>query len=108
MSEIQIFFVIDLKGGGCMIKRNLLDYLDAPTIIALIKIYNLKYSHLAYRLGFSKQNLVYLLKHDRFKEYQRMQIYQFFKEYQMEDLELILINHMTKKQGGKTQNAAYQ
>lgn len=78
-------------------KKEMIPYLDASTMKALLKIYNLKYSHIAGRLGFTKQNLVYLLKHDRFTESQRYIVLEILFQYGLEPTELVLINSMCKK-----------
>ncbi|MCP1146157.1 hypothetical protein [Lysinibacillus endophyticus] len=80
-----------------MDKKQLIQKLDASTIVALLKIYNLKYKHIAGRLSCTRQNVLYLLKNDCFKEYQRYIILDLFLQYGLTDTELALIHHMTKK-----------
>lgn len=80
-------------------KAELLKLMDAPTITALLRIYDIKYPTLAFKFSCSRQNIVYLMKHDAFKEYQRQALYELFKSYGMEDLELILLHNMTAKRG---------
>ncbi|WP_078408728.1 hypothetical protein [Priestia abyssalis] len=80
-------------------QKDVLELLDSPTISALLKIYDIQYSALAFKFHCSKQNIVYLMKHDAFKDYQRQLIYELFKSYGMEDLELFLIHHLLHKKG---------
>ena len=80
-----------------MDKATMLSLLDAKTIAALLKIYNLPYRHLALIFRCTRQNIVYLLKYDRFSEYQREVVLDVFLEYGLEPSELVLVHHMTKK-----------
>jgi ribosome-interacting GTPase 1 len=84
-------------------KTEMIKLLDAETISALLRIYNLKYKHIAIRFNCTKENIVYLMKHDRFKDYQREIILELFQLQGLEVTELILIHHMankSKKKGG--------
>ena len=80
-----------------MDKPTMLKLLDASTIVALLKIYNLSYRNLALLFRCSRQNIVYLIKHDRFSEYQRETVLDLFLQYGLEPSELVLVHHMSKK-----------
>lgn len=71
--------------------------LNAPTIVALLKIYDLNYKHVGIRLRCSRQNVGYLLKADSFKQYQREIILDLLLQHGLEATELVVVHHMTKK-----------
>jgi hypothetical protein len=84
-------------------KSEAIRLLDAETISALLRIYNLKYKHLAVRFNCTKENIVYLIKHDRFKDYQREIILELFMQHGLDLTQLTLIHIManqSKKKGG--------
>lgn len=80
-----------------MDKSEMLKLLDSHTISALLKIYNLKYKHIAVRLHCTKQNIVSMMKTDRFTESQRRTVLDLFLQHGLEATELVLIYHMTNK-----------
>ena len=80
-----------------MEKSEIIRLLDAPTIVALLKIYDLHYKHVGIRLRCSRQNVSYLLKADSFKQYQREIILDLLLQHGLEASELVVVHHMTKK-----------
>jgi hypothetical protein len=78
-------------------KKELLQLLDAITISALLRLYGITYKQLAAHLFCTRQNLFYLLKNDKFKDWQREKIFKFLHErYGLEITELIVIHYMLK------------
>ncbi|MFE4352459.1 hypothetical protein [Peribacillus butanolivorans] len=75
----------------------LLDLLDSQTITALKQIYGITLRHLAARLDLTPQAIHYGLKNSTLKAYQKMAIYQAFKDRGLEISELILIHTMLNK-----------
>lgn len=75
----------------------MLKLLDATTIVALLKIYDLHYKHVAIRLNCTRQNITHLVKADSFSPYQRELILELLLQYGLEATELALVHHMTKK-----------
>ena len=78
-------------------KADLLEYMDAPTIRAILRIYGIPLKYVGFRLGVTKQAVVYQLKHDSMKDWQRLEILDLFYSYGLETLELILIWNMCSK-----------
>jgi hypothetical protein len=78
-------------------KAEVLKMVNHANVSALMKIYGITYQHLANRLRFTKQNVLYLLKADSMKEYQKEIILEIFISHGLEVCELIFINQLTSK-----------
>ncbi|WP_430789470.1 hypothetical protein VBD025_03930 [Virgibacillus flavescens] len=78
-------------------KKEVLQLLDADTIIALLKVVNLKYKHVAGRLNISRQAIVYLMKHDAYKDWQKEIILEMLLQHGCEVAEIMLVHQMVNK-----------
>jgi hypothetical protein len=78
-------------------KIEVLKMLDAETISALLKIYDLTYQQLALQLRCTRANVHYLLKNGNMKDYQKAIILDIFTDLGMETAELMLVHQMTSK-----------
>jgi hypothetical protein len=78
-------------------KASVLKMINQENVSALMKIYGITYQHLANRLRFTKQNVMYLLKAGTMKEYQKEIILEIFISHGLEITELMFINHLTSK-----------
>jgi hypothetical protein len=79
-------------------KKEVLKLLDANTMKALLRLYGLDYKFLAVRLGCTRPNIHYHLKHDTFKDYQRENILELLFKQGLEVAELVIINQLVNKQ----------
>jgi predicted XRE-type DNA-binding protein len=75
-------------------KAEVLKLLDAETITALLKIYNLKYENIAIRLHITRQAIVYKMRKDRWKDFEKEIVLDLLQQHGLEITELILINKM--------------
>ncbi|KQU17808.1 hypothetical protein ASG65_26190 [Bacillus sp. Leaf13] len=82
-------------------EQSLLDLLDPATIKALLNIYGLGLKHLGVRLHLTPQAVFYLIKNDKLKDWQRARILSLFQDHGMEGMELVLINQMVNRKGGR-------
>jgi hypothetical protein len=78
-------------------KAEVLKMVNHANVSALMKIYGITYQHLANRLRFTKQNVLYLLKADSMKEYQKEIVLEVFLRLGLEITELMFINQLTSK-----------
>jgi hypothetical protein len=78
-------------------KAEVLKMINQANVSALMRIYGITYQHLANRLRFTKQNVMYLLKAGTMKDYQKEIILEIFLQRGLEITELIFINHLTSK-----------
>jgi hypothetical protein len=77
--------------------KEVVTLLDAPTISALFKIYDIGYKQVALRFRYSKANVTYKMKTDSWYLHERQMLLELFQQHGMEIVELMLINQMTNK-----------
>ena len=75
-------------------KNEVIQLLDASTITALLRIYNLKYKHIAGMFNVTRPAVTYMIKHDSFKDWQREKVLEMFQHQGLEIAELMLIHQM--------------
>lgn len=80
-----------------MDRERMISLLDPPTIVSLLKVYNLGYKNLALLFRCTRQNVVHLLKYNKLSKYQKKLVLELFEQYGLEAAELVLIHYMTKK-----------
>ncbi|MBN3553302.1 hypothetical protein JYA63_03425 [Fictibacillus nanhaiensis] len=79
-------------------KTEVMKLLDEKTLKALLRLYGIDYKFLAVRLGCTRPNIHYHLKHDTFKQYQRENILELLFKQGLEVAELVIINQLVTKQ----------
>jgi hypothetical protein len=77
--------------------KEIVKCLDAPTISALFKIYDIGYKQVALRFRYSKANVTYKQRTDSWYPYEREMLYDLFKSYGCDDTFIILLNTMVNK-----------
>jgi hypothetical protein len=78
--------------------KEIVTLLDAPTISALFKIYDIGYRVMALRLRCSKANITYKMRTDSWYQHERQMLYDLFKSHGCDDTFIILLNTMVNKQ----------
>lgn len=71
--------------------------INSDTVPALMKIYDVTYQQLSLHFRMTKQGVIYLVHHDRLKEYQKEIVLDVFLQLGLETAELMLIHQMTYK-----------
>ncbi|MFB5196154.1 hypothetical protein ACE198_14695 [Neobacillus sp. KR4-4] len=74
--------------------NQIIQYLDSATISALFRVYGIKYDAIGMRLRCTRQNIVYKMKTDSWKDYERQMVLELLRQHGLETVELILINRM--------------
>jgi hypothetical protein len=78
--------------------KEIIKLLDSSTIGSLLRVYNIKYDSISFRLRCTRQNIVYKQKTDSYKDFERQMIYGLLQENGCNDTFIQIVHLMMKNQ----------